>query len=88
MIVTKTEIINKYGLHMRPAGEVADVASGFKSSIKIITKDREANAKSMMDLVMLGAKKGTKITIEADGEDADKAVIGIKELIEGGFKAE
>jgi len=86
MARAKAEIVNKYGLHMRPAGMIVDVASRFDSDIKIKSKDREASAKSIMELSMLAVSKGSIITIEAEGEDAFKAVIGIKELIDGGFK--
>jgi phosphotransferase system HPr (HPr) family protein len=81
----KTKIVNKNGMHMRPAMMVVDKASTFESDIEISTDHSVADAKSIMELTMLAAVKGTKIKIKATGKDADIAVRDIHALFESGF---
>ncbi len=84
---TKTAEINKSaGLHVRPARELSDRANKFDCTISIredSSPEADAvDAKSIMQLLTLGAGKGTKLVISAEGEDAEKAVEEISELIE------
>lgn len=78
-------ITNRLGLHARPAMSLVDAASGFSSDIKI-TKDKQVvDAKSIMQLMMLAATKGTQLTVTADGDDAEAAVQAIKALVDSKF---
>ncbi|MEM1098210.1 MAG: HPr family phosphocarrier protein [Planctomycetota bacterium] len=78
-------IINRLGLHARPAMSVVDVAATFSSDVKISNGKQSVDAKSIMQIMMLAATQGTALTIEADGPDADAAVAAIKELIDSKF---
>jgi len=61
---------------------LATLASNFKSDIKIIKDGIEVNCKSIMNLLLLAAGKGTVLKIVADGEDEEEALKAIRELIE------
>jgi phosphocarrier protein HPr len=69
------------GLHARPAAEFVKKAKQFTSDIKVTKDDQEANAKSSMKLMTLGAKKGDEIVIRAEGDDAEEAVETLVEFI-------
>lgn len=73
---------NEYGIHARPASLLATLANSFKSEIKIIKDGVVVNCKSIMNLLLLAAGKGTVLKIVADGEDEEEALKAIKELIE------
>lgn len=81
----KIEIINKLGLHTRPAAELVKVANKFKSEITLQFKGQEANGKSILGVLTLAAGMGSKITVTAEGPDHDAAFTAIKKLIESGF---
>lgn len=76
---------NKTGLHARPASMLVKEASKYSSQIKLIKDDKECNAKSIMGILSMGAGKGTKLTIIADGEDEKEAVESLKGLIDSNF---
>jgi phosphotransferase system HPr (HPr) family protein len=61
-------------LHARPAAHFVRTAMGFQSQIAVLAGDREANAKSLLAVLALGAKAGTTLRLRADGEDAGDAV--------------
>ena len=77
----ETIVGSEEGLHARPAKEFVQKARQFGSEIKVIKGKREANAKSPMKLMTLGAKKDEKITIRAVGDDAEEAVNALVELV-------
>jgi phosphocarrier protein HPr len=79
------QILNKNGLHARPAAEIVKAASKFKSEITIVRDEIEVNGKSIMGVMMLSAECGSSITIRADGTDAEQAVTALAELVAGGF---
>jgi phosphocarrier protein HPr len=78
-------IKNKLGLHARAANMVVQTASNFACSITVIKDGIEANAKSIMGLLLLAAGKGSKIVVRAEGKDAKEALKEIGKLIEGKF---
>ena len=82
----KARLLNKAGLHMRPAQLIVETANRFRSEVKI-GKEGEAkvNAGSLMDMIMLVAGKGAVLEISATGADADKAADAVVELVESGF---
>ena len=84
-IIETYKIINKLGLHARPAALLVQEASKYKSKIEIETSEMKVNGKSIMGVMMLAAAYGSELTIIADGEDAEVAVAGIKELIDRKF---
>ncbi len=81
MVERSVQIVNKNGLHARPAAEVVKAASKFKSEITIVRDDLEVNGKSIMGVMMLAAEFGATLTIRANGSDAQQAVDAIAELI-------
>ena len=78
-------IVNKLGLHARAAAKLIDLASGFESSIRVYRDGREADAKSIMQVMMLAASKGTDLEVAAQGPDAADAVAAIERLVAGRF---
>lgn len=88
-IAIDVKLINPTGLHARPASLFVQVASKFKSEIKvqnITAKKAPADAKSIMDMAVNGTgEKGDVIRIIAEGEDAEEALKELKELVESGF---
>ncbi|MEJ2177672.1 MAG: HPr family phosphocarrier protein [Gammaproteobacteria bacterium] len=77
MIEAEVPIINKLGLHARAASKLVKLTAGFESSIKLIGKNQEVDAKSIMGILMLAATQGTEIKIIADGPDEEDAVAAI-----------
>jgi phosphocarrier protein HPr len=74
------EIKNKVGLHARPAALFVQTANGFKSAINVKLDTKTVNAKSILNILTLGANHGSVITITAEGEDAEQALLALKEL--------
>ncbi len=70
------------GLHMRPAMQFVDCASEFAAEITVVTDKQTADAKSIMQLTMLAATKGTKLTIKAAGVGAKAAVESLAAIVE------
>jgi phosphocarrier protein HPr len=68
-------------LHARPAGVFVREASRFASSIVVAANGRSANAKSILDVLGLGAVGGSELTLSAAGEDAADAVARLAELV-------
>ena len=81
MLQTEVEIVNKLGLHARASAKLTQLASGFQSEIWLTRNGRRVNAKSIMGVMMLAAGRGAKISVEADGSDADAALEAILKLI-------
>lgn len=83
---TKTlEIINPLGLHARAAAKLVQLAAGFASQITITKDEKPANAKSIMNVMMLAASRGSFVRVDAEGDDADAALAALAALIEDGF---
>ena len=82
-MVEKSFVIkNETGLHARPASLFVQKAAKYKSVIKVQKDGKEANAKSIISVLSLGASKGSEILISADGVDAEEAVDGLIELLD------
>ncbi len=75
------EIINKLGLHARASAKLTQAASAFRSEIWLTRNERRVNAKSIMGVMMLAAGKGSSVTIEAVGPDAEQALAALLQLI-------
>ena len=81
-------VVNKLGIHARPAAVFAKTANKFKSDV-FVEKDGETiNAKSIMGLMMLAAGPGSKLLLIASGPDAAEAIKAIEELIASKFGEE
>ena len=68
-------------LHARPAADFVRAAMGFAASITVGAGDREADAKSLLSVLALGAKAGTEIRLTATGGDAEAAVAAMRERV-------
>jgi len=88
LVERKIQVINKLGLHARPAAMLVQKASKFKSEIKLQKEDIEINAKSILSVMMLAAEVGSFVTIKAEGEDEEEAVEAIAGLFEEKFGEE
>lgn len=85
----KVKILNRLGLHARPAALIAQCANKFSADILLSRDaDNRADAKSILSLLMLGAPCGAEITIAASGADADDAVQAVANLFESKFDEE
>ena len=78
-------IVNRLGLHARPAAMFVRIASRHRAEIWVSKEAEEVNGKSIMGLMMLAAGQGSKLRIRCDGPDADKAMEELEELIKAGF---
>jgi phosphocarrier protein HPr len=79
------KIVNKLGIHARPAAEIVKTASRFGSDITIVREDLEVNGKSIMGVMMLAAECGSTIDIRAEGADATDALDALEAVIADGF---
>ena len=80
MITEQIIVVNKLGLHARAASKLVKLTAGFACSIKLICRQQEVDAKSIMGILMLAATQGTELTLTTDGVDeamASKAVIDL-----------
>ena len=68
-------------LHARPAADFVRAAMGFTASIQVASGGREADAKSLLSVLALGAKAGTELRLTAAGEDADSALVAMRERV-------
>lgn len=78
-------IINRLGLHARPAAMFVRAASRYRAEVWVKKGDEEINGKSIMGLMMLAAGQGSKLRIRCEGPDADKALEEIEQLINARF---
>ncbi len=78
-------IENDKGLHTRPSTELVKCASGFNCKINLHYRNFIVNCKSLLGILMLAANKGSKIKIEAEGEDAELAIKTILKLVKNKF---
>ena len=81
-------IMNKVGLHLRPAGVLVQTAAPFQSKIIVRFNDKTANAKSIMGVMKLGVSMGDTIVVQAEGEDAEQAIAALTELVHRNFDEE
>ena len=79
---TVVEIRNADGLHMRPAMQFVDIANRFVCDVTVSNGSTSVDGKSIMQMSMLAATYGTRLTIKADGADAGEAIDALKELVE------
>ena len=78
-------ILNKLGLHARPAAMFVRVANKHRADIWVDKDGEQVNGKSIMGLMMLAAGQGTKLILSAEGADAEKAMQELEVLIEKRF---
>ena len=86
MMEREVQIVNKLGLHARPAAEIVKTAAKFQSHITLTRDDLEVNGKSIMGVMMLAAEFGSTITLRADGPDEAQAIEALAALVASKFR--
>ncbi len=81
----ETPILNKYGFHVRPSTQFMQMARGFEADITVFVDDLQADGKSIMQLMALGAMQGAIVKITAKGADAQEAVNNLVNLVKSRF---
>jgi phosphocarrier protein len=87
MTVKRTmRIVNQRGLHARASRKLAELALSYDTTrISVRYDEEEADARSLMDLMMLGAGVGSEIEVEARGPQADEAMSAVESLVAARF---
>ena len=73
-LVCKVKVKNALGLHTRPAAAIVKLLQPHKASVSFTYKNETINARSIMSILMLAAKKNTQIIITVEGVDAELAM--------------
>ena len=82
------KIVNKLGLHARPASLIVQTAMAFSSNIYIIKDEIKVDAKSIMGILMLAAACGTELKLQTEGSDEEQALEKMVEVFNNGFGEE
>jgi phosphocarrier protein HPr len=72
------------GLHARPAAEFVKLASRFRAAVRLARGGREADGKSIMAVMALGASRGAEVELRVEGEDEAEAFSALRAFLEGG----
>ncbi len=84
-IEKEVTIVNRLGMHARPAAMFVRIASRYRGEIWVEKDGEQINGKSIMGLMMLAAGQGSKLVIRCEGPEADRAMQELEELIAGKF---
>jgi phosphocarrier protein HPr len=84
-IEKEVSIVNRLGLHARPAAMFVRIASRYRSEVWVSKEGEEVNGKSIMGLMMLAAGQGSKLRIRCEGPDAEEAMEELQALINARF---
>ena len=85
MISDTVRVSNEFGIHARPASLLVKLILQYKSDVTFVKESTKADGRSIMSMMMLGAEKGTILTVEASGEDEQEVLPKIIELINNKF---
>jgi len=89
--IIRVKIVNRLGLHARPAMAFVDLAAAFQSDVKVRrvdVPDEWVDGKSIMQMMLLAATQHTELEIQADGADGSRACEALRKLVETGFGEE
>jgi len=84
-VVKKLEITNKLGLHARAAALLVQTVNKFSAQVSLSKDGQTADARSIMGVLTLAATQGSKVQVEASGDDAERAVKAIEKLFDSRF---
>ena len=84
-VVKKLEIKNKLGLHARAAALLVQTVNRFSAQVTLTKDGQSADGRSIMGVLTLAATQGSKLHVEANGEEAERAVKAIEKLIDARF---
>jgi phosphocarrier protein HPr len=85
MVEITLTLTNRVGLHARPASLWVQTAARFRSRITVSCAGRTANARSILEVLQLGAASGAVLTVSAEGDDAEAALAALAALVESRF---
>jgi len=85
MLEETVVLVNKVGLHARPAALLVKAASGFSCDVELVKEDKIFNAKSIMTLMSAGLKQNDTIIVRVNGKDEARALETVVALIKSGF---
>lgn len=85
MQTLRLKILNQLGLHARAAAKLVDLSNRFPCEIHLTFDNKEANCKSILDVLTLGASHGSECTCTIDGPEEDEAAKAIATLFDSGF---
>ncbi len=85
MFEKEIEVVNRAGIHTRPASMIVKLTAKYKSDIFLIRDGFSINAKSIIGVMTLAAEQGAKLTIRADGDDEKQAADDLATLFANGF---
>lgn len=88
IFATTVTVLDDFGLHARPAANLAKIAQSFQSEIKLHAGEQTADAKSILDILSLAASRNTELTIQCKGVDAQGAGEALVKLFESKFNLE
>jgi len=86
LLVRDVQIVNRAGMHARPAAEFVKTAGRFKADITVEKDGLEVNGKSIMGVLMLAAEQGSSLRLSATGADAAEALEALGDLVGRGFE--
>ncbi len=76
---------NRHGLHARPINKFVNIANRFTSTVTVTKDEVEVDGKSVLGMMLLAAHQGHRLTIRAEGEDAEQLVRELEELVDSRF---
>jgi phosphocarrier protein len=85
MIEKTVTIVNKAGMHTRPASMLVKIASKYKSEFFMVKDGIRINGKSIIGVMTLAAEQGSKVVLVFEGEDEHKAALEVTKFFEDGF---
>lgn len=85
MIVKEVTIVNKAGMHTRPASSIVKIAAKFKSDFFLSRDGFEVNGKSIIGVMTLAAEQGAKLELRFDGPDESELCLEMVDFFERGF---
>jgi len=84
-VTEEITVVNKLGIHARPAAALVQTVLAYECDVFITYNGNRVNAKSIMGLLTLAATRGSRLTVTCKGEDADAAIQAVKDLFLSGF---
>lgn len=84
-VIEDLTVVNKLGIHARPAAALVQTVLGFESDVFILLDGNRVNAKSIMGLLTLAATRGTQLQVKCSGPDAEAAMAAVRDLFASGF---
>jgi phosphocarrier protein HPr len=88
MLEKEVEVVNRAGIHTRPASAIVKLTSKFKSEVQIVRDGFGINGKSIIGVMTLAAEQGSVLTLQIDGSDEEECFNALDELFKSGFGEE